>query len=199
MNWLDLVILLIVGLSAALGLKIGLIRAGSIALGIFLGGVLGGQLSDDISGRFGIDSDGAVATVISYSVIIAMCIIAAAVASVMLRKFVDVLLLNWADKVAGVALGIVAGAIISTAAIIGIANLAYSSNVEDKFASRVLNSMFNIEKAKQRLEDGLTQSALVDVVINVVDVVPASTIWFVPSSFKSALDVLELRQASSGG
>jgi membrane protein required for colicin V production len=199
MNWLDLVILLIVGLSAALGLKIGLIRAGSIALGIFLGGVLGGQLSDDISGRFGIDSDGAVATVISYSVIIAMCIIAAAVASVMLRKFVDVLLLNWADQVAGVALGIVAGAIISTAAIIGIANLAYSSNVEDKFASRVLNSMFNIEKAKQRLEDGLTQSALVDVVINVVDVVPASTIWFVPSSIKSALDVLELRQASSGG
>ena len=59
--------------------------------------------------------------------------------------------------------------------------------------------MFNIEKAKQRLEDGLTQSALVDVVINVVDVVPASTIGFVPSSFKSAQDVLELRQASSGG
>ena len=71
--------------------------------------------------------------------------------------------------------------------------------MEDKFASRVLNSMFNIEKAKQRLEDGLTQSALVDVVINVVDVVPASTIGFVPSSFKSAQDVLELRQASSGG
>ena len=30
MNWLDLVILLIVGLSAALGLKIGLIRVGII-------------------------------------------------------------------------------------------------------------------------------------------------------------------------
>lgn len=46
MNWLDLVILLIVGVSATLGLKIGVIRAGLITLVIFVGGVHGGQLSD---------------------------------------------------------------------------------------------------------------------------------------------------------
>ena len=71
MNWLDLVILIIVGVSAFLGLKIGLIRAGLTALGIFVGSILGGQFSDDIGGLFsGIDSDSAAATVISYAIII---------------------------------------------------------------------------------------------------------------------------------
>jgi uncharacterized membrane protein required for colicin V production len=45
MNWLDLVFIGIVGVSAFMGLKIGLIRAGFTALGIFVGSILGGQLS----------------------------------------------------------------------------------------------------------------------------------------------------------
>ena len=66
MNWLDLVFIGIVGVSAFMGLKIGLIRAGFTALGIFVGSILGGQLSDDIGGLLsGIDSDSAVANVIS--------------------------------------------------------------------------------------------------------------------------------------
>jgi len=48
MNWLDLVFIGIVGVSALRGLKIGLIRAGFTALGIFVGSILGGQLSNDI-------------------------------------------------------------------------------------------------------------------------------------------------------
>ena len=36
MNWLDLVFIGIVGVSALMGLKIGLIRAGFTALGIYL-------------------------------------------------------------------------------------------------------------------------------------------------------------------
>ena len=75
MNWLDIGILIIVGVSAFMGLKIGLIRAGFTALGIFVGSVLGGQLSDDIAGMFSnIDSDSAVATVVSYAIIISICL-----------------------------------------------------------------------------------------------------------------------------
>ena len=51
MNWLDLVFIGIVGVSAFVGLKIGLIRAGFTALGLVVGSIVGGQLSDDIGGR----------------------------------------------------------------------------------------------------------------------------------------------------
>ena len=161
MNWLDLVIVIIVGVSAFMGLKIGLIRAGLTALGVFVGSVFGGQLSDDIGRLFsGIDSGSAVATVISYAIIIMICLTAAAAASVVLRKVVSILLMGWADKLAGVALGLVAGAVISAGIIMGMANLTYSSEVGDELASKVLNSTLDTEKAKQRLEHGLTESAL---------------------------------------
>ena len=197
MNWLDIVIIVIVGVSAFMGLKIGLIRAALIALAIFVGSILGGQLSDDIGGLFsGVESNSAVATVISYAIIISACLAAAAIASIVLRKVVYALFMSWADKLAGVALGVVVGGVISAATIVGMANLTYSSGVGDELAGRVLNSAFDTDEAKKRLEDGLTQSALVKVF---VDIVPASTLWIVPSNFKSALDVLDRRQAVVGG
>ena len=109
MNWLDLVILLIVGVSASIGLKIGVIRAALTGLAIFVGSILGGQLSDDIGGLIGGGySDSAVPTVISYAIIISLCLVAAAVASVILRKALDTLFMGWTDKLAGIALGVIA-------------------------------------------------------------------------------------------
>ena len=196
MNWLDIVIVIIIGVSAYMGLKMGVIRAGLTALGIFVGSILGGQLSDDVGGWFsGIDSDSALATVISYAIIISVCLLAAAIASVILRKVAYVLFMGWADKLAGVALGLAAGAVISAAVIMGMANLTYSSEVGDELAGKFLDSTLDTERAKKQLENGLTQSTLVGVF---VDIVPASTLWFVPSNFKIALDVLD-RQTMAGG
>lgn len=200
MNWLDLVLVIVVGVSAFMGLKIGLVRAGFTALGIFAGSILGGQLSDDIGGLVtGIDSGSAVATVVSYAIIISICLTVAAVASVIVRKVLTLLLMGWADKLAGGALGVAAGAVISAGIIMGMANLTYSAEVGDEIATKVINSTLDTDKAKARLEDGLTQSSLVEAFIEVVDVFPSSTLVFVPSNFKSALDVLSQQRSSGGG
>lgn len=199
MNWLDLVFVILIALSAFMGLKIGLIRAGFTALGIFVGSILGGQLSDDIGGIFtGIDSDGAIATVVSYAVIITICLTAAAILSTIIRKVLTLLFMGWADKLAGGAVGIAAGAVISAGVIMGMANLTYSSEVGDEVASKVMNSTLDTEKAKARLEDGLTHSAIVGAFIEVVDTIPASTLWFVPSNFKASLDVLSQHKSAAG-
>lgn len=200
MNMLDIVFFVIIAVSAFMGLKIGLIRAGFTALGIFVGSVLGGQLSDDIGGRFaGIDSDSAVATVISYAIIITLCLTAAAVASVIVRKALNLLLMGWADKLAGGALGIAAGAVIAAGIIMGMANLTYGPEVGDELAAKVLNSTLDTDKAKKRLEGGLTHSSFVKAFLDVVEVVPSSTLWFVPSNFKDSLDVLSQRRSVAGG
>jgi membrane protein required for colicin V production len=194
MNWLDIVFIGIVGVSAFMGLKIGLIRAGFTALGILVGSILRGQLSDDIGGLFsGIDSDSSVANVISYVVIITICLVIAAAASLVLRKVLTILLMGWADKLAGGALGIAAGAVISAGVIMGMANLTSGAEVGDEIATKVLNSTLDSDKAKARLKEELTHSALVDTFLDVVDVVPSSTLWFVPNNFRSALDVLSQR------
>jgi len=200
MNWLDIGILIIVGVSAFMGLKIGLIRAGFTALGIFVGSVLGGQLSDDIAGMFSnIDSDSAVATVVSYAITISICLTVASVASTIIRKVVYVLLMGWADKLAGVALGVVSGGVISAEVVVGMANLTDSSEVGDEHAGRVLGSTLDTEDAKKRLENGLTKSSQVETFIDVIDIVPAGTLWFVPTNFKGALDVLSQRKSTIGG
>ncbi len=199
MNMLDIVLIIIVAVSAFMGLKIGLIRAGFTALGIFVGSVLGGQLSDDIGGRIsGIDSDSAVATVISYAVIITLSLTVAALASVIVRKVLNLLLMGWADKLAGGALGIAAGAVIAAGIIMGMANLTYGAEVGDEFAAKVLNSTLDSEKAKKRLEGGQTHSSFVKAFIDVVEVVPSSTLWFVPSNFRDSLDVLSQKRSLAG-
>jgi len=184
MNWLDLVFIGIVGVSALRGLKIGLIRAGFTALGIFVGSILGGQLSNDIGGLFsGIDSDSAVANAIFYALIITIfLVIAAAAASLVVRKVLTILLMGWADKLAGGALGIAAGAVISAGVIMGMANLTYGSEVADEIATKVLNSTLDTDRAKARLEEGLTHSAIVDTFLDVVDVVPSSTFGSFPTT-----------------
>jgi hypothetical protein len=181
-----------------------LIRAGFTALGIFVDSVLGGQLSDDIAGMFSnIDSDSAVATVVSYAIIISICLTVASVASTIIRKVVYVLLMGWTDKLAGVALGValgvVSGGVISAAIVMGMANLTYSSEVGDEHAGGVLGSTLDTEDAKKRLENGLTKSSLVETFIDVIDIVPAGTLWFVPTNFKGALDVLSQRKSTIGG
>jgi len=130
MSWLDLVFVILIALSAFMGLKIGLIRAGFTTLGIFVGSILGGQLSDDIGGIFtGIDSDGAVATVVSYAVIITICLTVSAILAMIIRKVLTLLFMGWADRLADGALGLAAGSVISAGVIMGMENLIYSSEV----------------------------------------------------------------------
>ena len=161
---------------------------------------LGGQLSNDIGGLFsGIDSDSAVANAIFYALIITIFLVIAAAASLVVRKVLTILLMGWADKLAGGALGIAAGAVISAGVITGMANLTYGSEVADEIATKVLNSTLDTDRAKARLEEGLTHSAIVDTFLDVVDAVPSSPLWFVPNNFRSALDILSQRQAASGG
>ena len=199
MNWLDLVIILIVGVSAIMGLKIGMIRATLTTLAIIVGSILAVQLTDDISGLLRvIDADSIVATIISYVIVISLCLVVAAIASMVLIKVFDLLAMGWADKVAGVALGVIAGSVISAALIMGMANVTYSAETGGKIAAKLLDSALDTEKAKARLEDGLNKSAVVGILVNAVEIAPASTLAFIPANFTSGLAVVGRHQASGG-
>ena len=61
-----------------------------------MGSILAVQLTDDISGLLRVvDADSVVATIISYTVVISLCPVATAIASVILIRVFDVLAMGW--------------------------------------------------------------------------------------------------------
>ena len=197
MNWLDIVLLVILAAGGYYGLKTGLITAGFTVVGVVVGVLLAGQLSDDVGERLtdSISND-TVVTFISYAVIIGAVVAAAWVSGGILRKLISILFLGWVDRLGGIALGVVAGAAISGALITGLARLTYDFEAPTGgIPGQAVESIVPVAQAKGQLEDALVGSFLVSSYIDLTDALPADALGFVPSDFQTALDILEKRIA----
>lgn len=116
MNWIDLVLVLVVGLSVLSGLAVGFARAGigfiATILGIFIGfwcyGIVGAHVLDYVSSK-------AMANLIGFFVIFFGIVILGAIVGRILGKFFKWVGLSWFDRLLGGAFGVVRGFIIAAA------------------------------------------------------------------------------------
>ncbi|MBM2831324.1 MAG: cvpA family protein [Dehalococcoidia bacterium] len=112
MNWLDIVIIIILAISAVGGWKTGLIQAGLGWLGIVVGIVLAGDyyqaMAKPLSGIFQND----LASVLSFTVILAAVILLSYLIGLWLNKVVTVTLLGWVNRLMGAAFGLLTGAMV---------------------------------------------------------------------------------------
>ena len=202
MNWLDFVFIAVFIVGALFGMKTGLIGAAFIAAGAIIGWMLAGQWSDDIGGMFADSvSNDTLVTVVSYAVIIIGSLFAASIVGRILRKVLSILtfgLTSVVDKLGGLALGLLIGAALSGAIIIGSARLTYNFDVEHQLsmldqniAGQVLSRRSEVEDVKVTLENALTESKFVPIFIDLTDALPADAMGLIPSDFKVALDILE--------
>lgn len=112
MNWVDWIVLGIVGVSILTGLMKGAVRTvfslAGLAVGLFVAsresGALGIVLSRVVSPRY--------AAVLAFLLIFLGIGLVFALAGWLLRKAIEKLLLTWLDRVAGGALGLLRGAVI---------------------------------------------------------------------------------------
>ena len=207
MNWFDFALIAVVVLGLIMGLKTGLIGAAFIALGAFLGGLLAGQLSDDIGAIFSnsLTSD-TVVTVVSYVIIMGGCLVGASIVKKSTMPILNVLTLGLTaviDKLGGAVLGLVVGLVISLSLVIGMARLTYNFELVDTVTSGIpeqipgqitqlaSEGLAKVTEARGFLESTLIQSQLVPTAIDVKNLLPADTLGFVPSDFKTALEILE--------
>lgn len=210
MNWIDFVLMAVVIGFSFVGMKTGLIGAGFIAVGAYLGWLLGNQFSDDIGGLFGNSlTHDTIISVAAYSLIIAFSM----VASNYLVKFVKPMLAAFtlglssvADRLGGLTLGLAAGIAISGIFIITMARFTYSFDTIDvtgkqtavkpgQEISRVPvlhNQIAVIGEVQEHLESSLSNSRFVSIFIGFVDAIPGNTLGFISSDFEAALDILEL-------
>ena len=195
MNWLDIVLVVIVGVGAFRGMSIGIIGAAITAAGVFIGWLLAGQLSDDVGGLFDSSvSNDTLVTVISYAIIIIIAVAVATYVGRIVRPILTVATLglsSMVDKVGGLALGLVFGLAIAFTIVIAMARFTYDFEVPEEGVVGTVAGRIPVENTRDSLENALDGSAIVPVVVDVADAIPASALGFVPSDFKKSLEILE--------
>jgi len=116
MNWVDFLLILVIGLSVLTGFAAGFARVGigfiATLLGIFFGfwfyGVAGSYFLDYVSSR-------AIANLIGFFVIFLGIVIIGAIVGHILARFFKWVGLSWFDRILGGAFGLVRGVVIAAA------------------------------------------------------------------------------------
>ena len=217
MNWLDIVLLVVLALGLYQGLKTGLIGAAILVAGAFIGWLLAGQLSDDVGAMFedSLNTDTLV-TVVSYAIIIGGTIFVAKIIGKILKPALTVLTLGLAgmvDKLGGIVLGLLMGAVVAYMLRTGMARFAYNFTlpVPDvdlpagvqggaqaqalaDAAKDALKDNFElpqIEDKKEFVEDALAESTIVPIFLDVKNVLPDDAFGMIPTDFRASLELLE--------
>jgi membrane protein required for colicin V production len=183
MNWLDLAILGGIAIGGLMGMWIGVIRAAFTAAGVVLGIMMAGHFRGNVEALVaGHVASDTLITVLGYAIIILTVAGGAVIAAAIVRKLATMLLLGWADRAGGMALGLVAATLVSAAAIVGLVGLADSYELpRDGLAGTVLDKTPWLEEAREGLRKSLDDSVMVSVLAGVTDTIPAGALARVTS------------------
>ena len=110
MNWLDIVIFILLIISAIGGLVSGLIKAVLSLVGLIMGIVLAGHFYVTLSGHLTFISNQNAARITAFIIILLVVIIIAALLGVLLTRLVSTISLGWLNRVGGAVFGILLGA-----------------------------------------------------------------------------------------
>ena len=195
MNWLDLAFIITVISATFLGLWFGFVRAGFTALGVAVGILVAGLVTDNVVVRFAeYMPDEALVNIVGYAISISVTGVLGFAVGTFVKKCLRMAFLGWTDRLAGMALGTATGVAISVAVIVGMASLAYTDQVSSDIPSHsYVEKALDISDAREMMAKSLTQSAVAPTVIGLLDSSPLGNLAFVPSGFKVAADNLSAK------
>lgn len=196
MNWLDWLLIIIVGIAVLMGMRTGIIGAAIIAVGVIIGWLLAGQWADEIGGLAGDSLSGDKwVTVLAYVIIIMLAVAVANFIGKFVRPLITAATLGISgilDKIGGLALGLTIGIVLAGALIIALARITYNFEIPDEgIAGSLSDRVPNVEDTMEKVEEALSESTIVSGFIDVTDALPASAFGFVPEDFKAALNIVE--------
>jgi len=111
MKWLDIIIIVAIGVSTFVGLRKGIIRAVLSLAGLVIGVVLAGLYYSPFSEQLTFIPQANLAKVAAFAIIFIGVMIIATVLARLLKRAASAIMLGWADRLAGAVLGFVLGAI----------------------------------------------------------------------------------------
>jgi len=111
MNWLDIVIIVVVGIATFVGLRKGIIRMVLTVVGLVVGIILAGRYYASFSEYLTLISSPNWAKVAAFAIIFIGVMVLAALLSRLLERATSVIMLGWANRLVGGVLGFILGAL----------------------------------------------------------------------------------------
>jgi membrane protein required for colicin V production len=109
-NWLDIVLIVAIGLATFIGLRNGIIRMALTLGGLVLGIFLAGRYYVPFAERLTLISSPTWAKVAAFAIIFIGVMVVAAILARLLEKVASAILLGWANHLVGAILGFIVGA-----------------------------------------------------------------------------------------
>jgi len=145
MNWLDIIILVVLALSAFGGLKNGLIKSLLSLIGLIVGVVLAGRFYESFSGVLPFISSERAAHIAAFIIIFLLVVIIFAILGIILTRLVSAILLGWLNRLLGAIFSIIMGAIFIAAILAVWAKyVGAGGTIEGSFMARFLLDSFPI-------------------------------------------------------
>ncbi len=110
MNWVDIVLVLFLILTAVIGLKRGLIDTAIPLAGLIAGVAVAGHHYASLAHTV-FRSEATLAYMGAFALIVVIFLLAAAIIATILHDFVSLVLLDWLNHLSGLALGVVLGGV----------------------------------------------------------------------------------------
>ena len=211
MNWLDIGLIVLFGVSAVVGMRIGLISATLAVVGVFLGLSVAGQVTEEARAMFDQSvSDNTIFTIVSYTALIVASLMIARLAAKITKSILKVLTLGMSsvvDKLGGIALGATFGVAIAAVVVLVGAKIAYDFDAEalkaqlpSQAKERISSErLATVEESLGAIEGVLEESQAVAILVSVTDTLPESTLNMVPGDFRTALDIMRSKGIGKGG
>jgi membrane protein required for colicin V production len=111
MSWLDIAILVIIGITAFTGLKIGIIKAVLTLAGVIFGVILAGRFYVALADKLTFIPQETVARVVAFAIILIIVMLIAGIIAVVLKWLASMVLLGWVNRLGGALFGLIMGAI----------------------------------------------------------------------------------------
>jgi len=109
MNWLDIVIIVILAVTALIGLRIGIIKAVLTLAGVVLGVVLAGRFYSALAGNLTFIPQESLANIVAFAIILIGVLVIASVLAAVLKRLASMVLLGWVNRLGGALLGLLLG------------------------------------------------------------------------------------------
>jgi membrane protein required for colicin V production len=115
MNWLDIVIIIILVISAISGFASGLIKTVFSLAGLILGVFLAGKFYVNLSGALGFIPGDNGPRIAAFIIIFLVVMLVATILGIVLTKLISAVMLGWINRIGGAVLGLLLGAVFAAA------------------------------------------------------------------------------------
>jgi len=112
MNWLDFVIIVVIAITALIGLKIGLIKAVLSLAGLIVGVILARLYYVPLAEQLSFITQPTIAKVVAFAIIMIGVMVIAGVLAGLLKWAATIMMLGWVNRIGGAVFGLVLGALL---------------------------------------------------------------------------------------